>query len=128
MAIRLKKIQKENPQDRSQSKWYLVQVHSGTVSLHEIAHEIAGRSSLSVGDVENVLTNLVEVLPIFLKLSQTIRLEGFGSFHISVQSTGTDKKEDLTTNNVKNVKIVFIPSTELKGNIEHLTFEIIKEE
>jgi predicted histone-like DNA-binding protein len=127
MAIRLKKIQKTNPQDRNQSKWYLVQVHSGTVTLHDIAREIADRSSLSVGDVENVLTNLVEVLPIFLKLGQTIRMEGFGSFHISVQSTGVDTAEELTTNNVKNAKIVFIPSTELKGNIEHLTFEITKE-
>ncbi|MDR2121265.1 MAG: HU family DNA-binding protein [Tannerella sp.] len=128
MAIRLKKIQKENPQDRKQSKWYLVQVHSGTVTLQDIAREIADRSSLSIGDVENVLANLVEVLPIFLKLNQTIRLEGFGSFHISVQSTGAEKAEDLTTNNVKNAKIVFIPSTELKGHIEHLSFEIIKEE
>jgi predicted histone-like DNA-binding protein len=128
MAIRVKKIQRKNPQDRKQSKWYLIQVHSGTVALPDIAREIADRSSLSVGDVENVLTNMVEVLPVFLKLGQTIRLERFGSFHISVQSTGADTAEELTTNNVKNARIVFVPSLELKGNIERLSFEIIKEE
>jgi predicted histone-like DNA-binding protein len=126
MAIKLKKLQKKNPRDLTQSKWYLVQENSGSLSLNDIARELADRSSLSQGDVLNVLRNLVEVLPTYLKLGMTIRLEGFGSFHISVQSEGTDTAEELTAHNVKKARIVFVPSIALKEGIEHLSFEIIQ--
>jgi hypothetical protein len=36
--------------------------------LKDIAKEIEGRSALSLGDVQSVLSNLMEVLPLFLKL------------------------------------------------------------
>jgi hypothetical protein len=52
-------------------------------------------------------------------------LEGFGSFHISVQSEGTDTAEQLSVHNVKNAHIVFVPSTTLKEGIEHLSYEIL---
>jgi predicted histone-like DNA-binding protein len=125
MAIKLKRVRKRNPRVLSEAKWYLVQEHSGTLSLNEIASELADRSSLSQGDVLNVLRNLVEVLPVFLKLGQTIRLEGFGTFHIVVQSEGTDTPEELTTHNVKKARIVFLPSIALKEGVEHLSYEII---
>jgi nucleoid DNA-binding protein len=147
MAIKLKKIQRANPRDITQSKWYLIQENSGSLGLNEIAKEISGRSASSQGDVSNVLRNLVEVMPTFMKLGQTIRLEGFGSFHISVQSEGTDTAEQLSVHNVKNpfrrmdltasfleqlsvhnvknAHIVFIPSTTLKEGIEHLSYDIL---
>jgi hypothetical protein len=68
MAIWLRKIQRENPHDRAQAKWYLTQEKSGNVGLKDIAKEIERRSALSLGDVQNVLSNMVEVLPVFLKL------------------------------------------------------------
>jgi predicted histone-like DNA-binding protein len=125
MPVQLKRVEKRNPQDRSQSKWYLVQENKGSLNLNEIARELADRSSLSQGDVLNVLRNLVEVLPMYLKLGMTIRLEGFGSFHISVKSEGTENPEELTVHNVKKARIVFVPSTTLKEGIEHLSYEII---
>jgi predicted histone-like DNA-binding protein len=124
MAVKLKKINRKNPQDLSQSKWYLTQEKTGTVGIQAIAKEIEGRSALSLGDVQSVLSNLVEILPLFLKLGQTINLEGFGSFRISVTSEGTETAEELTARNVKGVKLIFLPSVELKRNIEGISFEI----
>jgi predicted histone-like DNA-binding protein len=95
MALWLRKIQKKNPQDLTQSKWYLTQEKSGTVGIKDIAKEIEGRSALSLGDVQSVLSNLVEVLPVFLKLGQSVNLEGFGSFRVSVSSEGTATPEEL---------------------------------
>jgi predicted histone-like DNA-binding protein len=124
MAVKLKKISRKNPQNLTQSKWYLTQEKTGTVGIQEIAKEIEGRSALSLGDVQSVLSNLVEILPLFLKLGQTISLERFGSFRISVTSEGTETAEELTARNVKGVKLIFLPSVELKRNIEGISFEI----
>jgi predicted histone-like DNA-binding protein len=125
MAIKLKKIQRKNPQDIADVKWYLTQETVGSVGFHDIAKEIEQRSALSLGDVQSVLSNMVEVLPVFLKLGQSVKLEGFGTFRISVTSEGLAAADDLSTRQVKGVKIIFLPSTELKRNIGDVSFEIV---
>ncbi|MDR2897347.1 MAG: HU family DNA-binding protein [Spirochaetaceae bacterium] len=124
MAVTLKKIVRPNPINRDIEKWYFTQERSGTVGMKEIAGEIAKRSSLSSGDVQSVLSNLVELLPVFLKIGQSIRLEGFGSFRLSVTSEGTETAEELTFHQVQKVKLVFLPSKELKRSFEDISFEI----
>jgi predicted histone-like DNA-binding protein len=124
MAIWLRKVRRTNPQDRNQSKWYLTQEKSGNVGIKDIALEIEGRSALSLGDVQSVLSNLMEVLPVFLKLGQSVNLEGFGPFRVSVTSDGTATPEELNARHVKGVKLLFLPSADLKRNLEGLTFEV----
>ena len=125
MAVKLKKIQRKNPQNIALSKWYLTQETAGSVGLPEIAKEIEGRSALSLGDVQSVLSNMVEVLPIFLKLGQSVKLEGFGTFRISVVSDGTATADELSAHHAKGVKIIFLPSIELKRSVANISFEII---
>jgi predicted histone-like DNA-binding protein len=124
MAVKSKKIQRKNPQNVNQTKWYLTQEKTGTVGVQEIAREIEGRSALSLGDVQSVLSNLVEILPVFLRFGQTIKLEGFGSFRISLTSDGMETAEELSARNIKGVKMVFLPSVEIKRSIEDISFEI----
>lgn len=124
MAVKLKKIQKKNPLHLDVVKWYLTQEKTGTIGMNEIAKEIEGRSALSTGDVQSVLSNLVEMMPLFLKLGQTIKLEGLGSFRITVKSEGTDTPEELNAHHVKSVKLIFQPSIELKRSLETISFEV----
>jgi predicted histone-like DNA-binding protein len=125
MSIKLKKLLRKNPQNPLEAqKWYLVQERSGSVGLAEIAKEIADRSSLTFGDVQNVLRNLLDVLPTYIRLGQTIHLEGFGSFHLSVSSDGKATPEELTAHAVRNPHLIFTPSVEMKKSIEGLSFEI----
>ena len=65
-----------------------------------------------------------DVLPVFLKLGQTVNLEGFGTFHISVSSDGVATPKELNARHVKAVKMLFLPSSELKRNLEDITFEV----
>jgi hypothetical protein len=58
MAVWLRKVKRDNPQDRSKSKWYLTQEKSGNVGMKDIAKEIEGWSALSLGDVRSVLANI----------------------------------------------------------------------
>jgi nucleoid DNA-binding protein len=86
--------------------------------------EIEGRSALSLGDVQSVLSNLMEALPVFLKLGQSVNLKGFGTFRISVTSDGTATAEELNARHVKGVKLLFLPSADLKRNLEGIAFEV----
>jgi nucleoid DNA-binding protein len=74
--------------------------------------------------VQSVLSNLVEVLPVFLKLGQSVNLEGFGSFRVSVSGEGTATPEELNARYIKGVKLLFLPSADLKRNLEGITFEV----
>jgi predicted histone-like DNA-binding protein len=85
----------------------LTQEKSGNVVIKDIVKEIEGRSALSLGDVQSVLSNLVEVLPVFLKFGQSVNLEGFGNFRISVFSEGADKPEDLNARHQGRQVVVF---------------------
>jgi predicted histone-like DNA-binding protein len=123
MSIKLKKIQRVNPQNREESKWYLTQEKTGTIGMEEIAAAVARNSSHALGDVRSILTNIVELAPVFLKLGQTINLEGFGSFHLSVTSEGVDTPEELSARKIKATKLRFLPSMRLKHNLEGLSFE-----
>ncbi|MDR0599555.1 MAG: HU family DNA-binding protein [Treponema sp.] len=124
MAVKLKKIQRKNPLNAALTKWYLTQESAGNVGLQEIAREIEGRSALSLGDVQSVLSNLMDVMPIFLKLGQSIKLEGFGTFRVSVTSDGTTTPDELNAHHIKGVKLVFLPSVDLKRSLDDISFEI----
>jgi predicted histone-like DNA-binding protein len=126
MAVKLKKIQRKNPLNAALSKWYLTQETTGSVGFQEIAKEIERRSALSLGDVQSVLSNLMEVMPLFLKLGQSVKLEGFGTFRITVSSDGTETADELNARHVKGVKLVFLPGVELKRNLEDIAFEIMQ--
>lgn len=125
MAIKLKKIQRPIPNNRETKKWYLSQNTAGAVSLKEITAEIVQRTSLARGDVQNVLTTLVDVMPTFLKLGQSVRLGDFGTFRVSVTSEGKDTPEALSAHDVKQARIVFVSGTELRHSIEGVSFEVI---
>lgn len=60
----------------------------GNVNTAQIAQEIAEYSSLSPGDVENTLQNLVTVMKHHLQNSESVTLNGLGSFRIVMKSGG----------------------------------------
>ena len=53
MKIRL--VPKKNPQKREEVKFYANPVNVGRKTLDDIARDISGRSSLTHGDISNVL-------------------------------------------------------------------------
>jgi nucleoid DNA-binding protein len=68
----------------------------------------------------------MEVMPMFLKLGQSIKLEGFGSFRLSVTSEGTATADELNAHHIKGAKLIFLPSVELKRSLEDVSYEIMQ--
>jgi hypothetical protein len=52
-------------------------------------------------------TDFVEVLPVFLKLGQSVNLEMFSSFRVSVSSEGTATPEELNARHIGCKVVVF---------------------
>ena len=59
-----------------------------------ICRQIAGRSSLTAGDVKNVLTNFLDELPTYMLMNRSVQLEDFGILRISFGSEGVDRADE----------------------------------
>ena len=87
-------------------------VITGNVTLERLADEVAELSSLSPGDVLNSIKNLITVMTRHMQASETVVLDGLGSFRLSMNSTGKGfaTAEEVNAMNCR-LKVVFQPST-----------------
>jgi predicted histone-like DNA-binding protein len=121
--MKFKLIEKGNPsQPTAPKKWYPSAVNAGKVTVKDFAKEIAGRSSLTRGDIENVLTNFLEELPTFLKIGMSVQLGDFGTVRLSLSGEGADTPADFNADSIAS-KVVFTPSTELKNALKDTKYE-----
>ena len=125
-------VQKRNPQDpEGLRKYYANPVNIGKMTIRDLAMEISARSSLTWGDIESVLKNLVEVLPMFLKLGMSIQLGDFGTLRLSISGDGVENAKDFNASMIKKVRVVFTPGPLLRdalGSISFEEFELLKVE
>ena len=116
-------IERANPLNREAKKWYASPVNDGKISKTELAKEITGMSSLSRGDVSNVIESLLEAMPKYLLMGKSVSLGEFGTLRLSFTSEGVDTQEAFNTGKITGVKVVFTPGVELKRAIEAVNFE-----
>lgn len=122
--MKYKLIERGNPGNiDAPKKWYASPVKTGTVTQKTLAKEIANRSSLTSGDVANVIQNLLELLPARLIEGNSIQLGDFGTFRVSFSSDGVDTADEFATDKIKGLKILFTPSTDFKRELSSIKFE-----
>jgi predicted histone-like DNA-binding protein len=117
-------IWRANPQNRSQRKLYATPVNNGMITEDDLKREIAGISSLSRGDVGNVIDSVTEVTPKYLLMGKSVSLGNIGTLRISFSSEGVDDPADFNVGMISGKKIIFTPSTELKKQLRDLHFEL----
>ena len=92
--------------------WHLNLVKAGgTVATQQLAEVIAEKSSLTPGDVQNVVRNLLSVMRVHLLNSHSVRLEGLGTFTMGIRSRGkgVDTEEKVNPNQITSVHCRFTP-------------------
>ena len=124
MKIKLQK--KKNPQKRSEEKYYANPVNLGRKTLRDIAHDIAGRSSLTRGDIENVLLNFIDCLPHYLHDGFSVQLSDFGTMRLTLSSEGSLTEKAFKTESIKP-RVTFTPGVELKAALRDNSYETVKE-
>ena len=81
------------------------------VDTQSLAESIAEKSSLTPGDVQNVIRNLMSTMRMHLLNSRTVRLYGLGTFTMKARTRGkgTEKAEDVNPNQVTALRCQFTP-------------------
>ena len=108
LLVKIQRMKKDGQPD----KWYGKTVKRGDVTLHQIAEIISKDNSVTESDVYGVLKALVHEMKFLLQMGHTIKLDGFGNFHLTVESeTVDDKKDYRLEKHVKRVKCKFTPAS-----------------
>lgn len=121
-------IERADPRDRSlPKKWYATPASRGRITIDELCTDIAGASSLSPGDISNVLKSLVTSVPKFLLLGISVDLGDLGNMRVSFSSEGFADKEAFDATQIGDVKIIFSPSSKLKATLAASRFKSAKD-
>lgn len=123
MSIILKKVQRVNPADKeAPKKWYAVQHTLGMLDESEVAAQVAEETTLNPAEALMAIRQLRKVVQRTLLNGQSVKLGNWGTFSVTLSTTGSDTKEKLTAGNVKQVRINFKPGDELKTAMQKATF------
>jgi predicted histone-like DNA-binding protein len=120
--MKYKLIERANPQDRNQSKWYAAPVNDGRVTQRNISAEIVDLSSLARGDVSNTIESMIDIIPKYLLMGKSVNLGDLGTLRLSFSSKGVSKPEDFHISMISGAKIIFTPSVELREKISKAKF------
>lgn len=108
LLVRVRKMKKKGQPD----KWYGKTVKRQDVSLKLIAQMISQSNSITESDVYGVLIALIHEMKVLLQMGHTIKLDGFGNFHLTIESEMVDNKSDYRLDeHVKRVKCKFTPAS-----------------
>ena len=126
--MKIKLIERRKPGTKTgPGKFYARPVNVGKKHLRDIAHDIAGRSSLTRGDIENVLSNFIDCLPHYLRDGFSVQLGEFGTMRLTLSSEGAATVKAFKTETIKP-RVTFTPGVELKAALRENSYETVKEE
>lgn len=119
MAIPFKKALRKNPQNpNGPGKYYPQLVTLGqSVNLDTIAYSMKEASSLTLGDIQSVLTNFVEAMRTALYNGHSVNIRNFGVFSLGATSIGSEDKKECTAKNIQSVKINFRASSSVRPSL-----------
>lgn len=126
--MKYKLVARKNPQKREDPPKYFAQpVYDGVVDIEFISRQIAGRSSLTAGDIMNVLRNFFEELPTYMLLGLTVKLDDLGSFRISFSSNGSETEEGFKTTAMKSIRVLYKPDPALRKRIvDEIRYTVVR--
>ena len=119
MSVVYKKMERTNPQNKTEKKYYAQLVVNGTaVGLDVVITRMKDKSSLSAGDIKSTITNFVEVMKDELLSGHSVSVPDFGTFSLTTKSTGSLTREECSSANIKTVNIRFRAATAIKPTLK----------
>ena len=92
--------------------WHLSLKKVGrAIDCQMLAESISEKSSLTPGDVHNVIRNLMTTMRLHLLNSRTVRLDGLGTFTMKARTRGkgVEEEKDVNPNQVTALRCQFTP-------------------
>ena len=111
MAVKIRLQQSKFKEKNRGGKWHARTVSSGVMTINDLANSIQESTSFTRGDVRGIVMALIDEIGFQLANGKTVDLEGFGRFHLTVESYPSDTPEDFSLRkSIKSVKCKFVPS------------------
>lgn len=81
------------------------------VSTKQLGKALSDRSTVTLADTLAVLSELGTVMSTFMAQGRSVKLDGLGSFRYNINATkqGVEKEEDVSTNQIKSIRVRFVP-------------------
>lgn len=123
MAILVKPVQRANPIDEdAPKKWYVTQVTAAQVDETQVAMDLADETTLNPSEAMMAIRQLRKILLRRLLGGESVKLGNWGSFSVTLSSTGAETKEAVTARNIKGVNLNFQPDEAFKTDLQKATF------
>jgi predicted histone-like DNA-binding protein len=122
-------VKRPNPKDKNKTALYYAQVHhSARATLSTLQDRLTQMSALSRGDVQSVLSNLLDVIKEQLRNGRIVELGELGSLYIGINSKGVANEKDFTSAQIKSGHINFRAGKDLKSVMKSLSFLKLSED
>ncbi|NPD81685.1 hypothetical protein E5358_09975 [Palleniella muris] len=114
VLYKVKKIERKYSDGRvdpANNKWYANAVIVNTVSTDKIAERIEEKCSLTKSDVKGCIEALIYEIKTQLQNSYAVKLDGLGTFKMSLRSKGAESLEEFSVQkNIVGTRVLFLPT------------------
>lgn len=88
----------------------------------QVAMDLADETTLNPSEAMMAIRQLRKILLRRLLGGESVKLGNWGSFSVTLSSTGADTKEAVTARNIKSVNLNFQPDEAFKTDLQKATF------
>lgn len=120
-------LMSSKPGDKKAPKLYYAKSQTdGVVEMDDMADEIAYATSLTDGDVLNVLRALIRQLRMQLAAGKCVHMENLGNFQLQLSSKGAATEKEFNASNIRAARIQFRPGKMMKPTTRAEALEFVK--
>lgn len=106
-------------------KYYPSIARESRIDLRTLMEEISELNVTHGGNILAVLETFLSKVHYHLVNGRGVELGQLGTFYPSISSQSSETAEDVSRQNIKNLKVVFRPSVLLRNRLDNVRFEKI---
>ncbi len=125
--MKFKPVQKANPQNRTEKKWYAQIVIEGESTIDELVSDIEKFSALSEADIRGVILALENVAQTKLAEGRIVRFDKIGSLYPSLSSHPSETEDKVDASKIKSVKVNFRPGKRILQALQNADKKKVKQ-
>ena len=110
MSVFYRLHQDQSTGTKRSGKWYARAVPTAVINTRQLAEIVQRNCTVKRSDVMAVIEELVEVMKDQMQDSKRVKLDGFGSFKIGIESKGAATAAKFTVaDHITGLHVVFMP-------------------
>ena len=104
-------------------KFYPAVSYISEINVNKLSQEISESTTLTPTEVIGVIQSFLTSIPKYMLLGYKVRLDNFGVLKLGfLKSTGHEKAEDVTANDIGGLHVLFQPDKMLRQRLEKPEF------